>query len=93
MPSGGERVWRGVLTRMLNLEKNEHVLGLHGIWEDAKAYLVGGLRSMAQSQGVSLGRAIQGPVLRKLTSDLGSFYSISTRPPPPPSPPNDPHSL
>lgn len=38
--SGGERVWRGVLTRMLNLEKSDHVLGMYGIWEDDKAYYV-----------------------------------------------------
>jgi len=36
--SGGERVWRQILTRMLNLDKNDHVLGLTGIYEDDRAY-------------------------------------------------------
>jgi len=38
--SGGERVWRQVLTRMLNLDKNDHVLGLTGIYEDDENYFV-----------------------------------------------------
>ncbi|CAD7971067.1 unnamed protein product [Amoebophrya sp. A120] len=38
--SGGERVWRSVLTRMMNIEENENVLGIDTILEDDKAYYV-----------------------------------------------------
>lgn len=33
-------VWRSVLTRMLNLETNSHVLGLNCVLEDADAYYI-----------------------------------------------------
>lgn len=38
--SGGERVWRHVLSRIMNLEKCEHILGIDQIVEDANAYYV-----------------------------------------------------
>ena len=34
--SGGERVWRNVLTRIMNIERNDHVLGVDTILEDDK---------------------------------------------------------
>lgn len=38
--SGGERVWRSVLTRIMNIERNDHVLGIDTIYEDSQAYYV-----------------------------------------------------
>jgi len=38
--SGGERVWRGVLTRIMNIEQNDHILGVDTILEDDSAYYV-----------------------------------------------------
>ena len=34
--SGGERVWRNVLTRIMNIEKSDNVLGIDTILEDEK---------------------------------------------------------
>mmetsp|Transcript_6651 Transcript_6651/g.16315 ORF Transcript_6651/g.16315 Transcript_6651/m.16315 type:complete len:331 (+) Transcript_6651:187-1179(+) len=38
--SGGERVWRNVLTRIMNIEKSDNVLGIDTILEDEKGYYV-----------------------------------------------------
>lgn len=38
--SGGESVWRSLLTRMLNLENHSHVLGLQDVIEDEKMYYI-----------------------------------------------------
>jgi len=38
--SGGERVWRQVLTRIMNIEQNENILGVDTILEDDSAYYV-----------------------------------------------------
>ncbi len=38
--SGGERVWRSVLTRIMNLKHCENILGVDQIIEDANAYYV-----------------------------------------------------
>ncbi|CAD7928275.1 unnamed protein product [Amoebophrya sp. A25] len=38
--SGGERVWRSVLTRIMNIEKSDNILGIDTIIEDDKAYYV-----------------------------------------------------
>eukprot|EP00397_Hematodinium_sp_SG-2012_P017819 GEMP01018233.1.p1 GENE.GEMP01018233.1~~GEMP01018233.1.p1 ORF type:complete len:330 (+),score=81.39 GEMP01018233.1:229-1218(+) len=38
--SGGERVWRQVLTRIMNIERNDHILGVDKILEDESAYYV-----------------------------------------------------
>lgn len=37
---GGEKVWRSVLTRMLNLEAHHHVLGLQDVLEDNERYYI-----------------------------------------------------
>lgn len=38
--AGGESIWRSLLTRMLNLEGNHHVLGLHDVLEDTESYYI-----------------------------------------------------
>mmetsp|Transcript_34807 Transcript_34807/g.75901 ORF Transcript_34807/g.75901 Transcript_34807/m.75901 type:complete len:337 (+) Transcript_34807:85-1095(+) len=38
--SGGETVWRSVLSRMLNLDPNAHVLGLQNVFEDERMYYI-----------------------------------------------------
>lgn len=37
---GGESVWRSLLTRMLNLENHNNVLGLHDVLEDDDIYYI-----------------------------------------------------
>lgn len=46
--SGGERVWRSVLTRIMNIEQNDNVLGIDTIMEDEK---VGGFFACAKFFG------------------------------------------
>uniref|UniRef100_A0A7S1F2X5 Protein kinase domain-containing protein n=1 Tax=Noctiluca scintillans TaxID=2966 RepID=A0A7S1F2X5_NOCSC len=38
--AGSEIVWRSVLTRMLNLDDHNHVLGIHDIIEDQEKYYI-----------------------------------------------------
>jgi serine/threonine protein kinase len=37
---GGEAVWRSLLTRMLNLERHSHVLGIKDVLEDDEMYYI-----------------------------------------------------
>mmetsp|Transcript_137073 Transcript_137073/g.292762 ORF Transcript_137073/g.292762 Transcript_137073/m.292762 type:complete len:336 (+) Transcript_137073:67-1074(+) len=36
----GEKIWRSLLTRMLNLEEHTNVLGLQGVFEDDSSYYI-----------------------------------------------------